>query len=155
MTAENGAVPDRLFSRLHGFNEAAADDRGKLEPQRPAGRRCDVASMRPRPMTAENGQPVLLVLVVLSASMRPRPMTAENRPAAARWRPTSVASMRPRPMTAENVGAAVRAIGVAVASMRPRPMTAENPRRPLRGLPAGARFNEAAADDRGKRAASG
>ena len=54
MTAENrrrGRERDRVRG---GFNEAAADDRGKpraVRRRRPVRRR---ASMRPRPMTAEN-----------------------------------------------------------------------------------------------------
>ena len=54
-------------------------------------------------MTAENEQDgVNFVTQLFLASMRPRPMTAENaRPADRRARP-GPASMRPRPMTAEN-----------------------------------------------------
>ena len=53
-------------------------------------------------------------------------------------------------MTAENRRLGLTRAELAAASMRPRPMTAENvsldvDRRSLRG-----RFNEAAADDRGK-----
>ena len=36
------------------------------------------ASMRPRPMTAENVRPAFDNEEALNASMRPRPMTAEN-----------------------------------------------------------------------------
>ena len=53
-------------------------------------------------MTAENALFSTAPGAVLTASMRPRPMTAENvgaQPEADRLRP---ASMRPRPMTAEN-----------------------------------------------------
>ena len=60
--------------------------------------------------------------------------------------------MRPRPMTAENTREETTMnLNDALASMRPRPMTAENgasaPTTPPRRTP---RFNEAAADDRGK-----
>ena len=54
-------------------------------------------------------------------------------------------------MTAENVPARVDVAHVAEqASMRPRPMTAENPRIAPATPPQASRFNEAAADDRGK-----
>ena len=54
MTAENGRIDSRTAAGHCGFNEAAADDRGKLDQ---AARRIELraASMRPRPMTAENG----------------------------------------------------------------------------------------------------
>ena len=54
-------------------------------------------------------------------------------------------------MTAENMSGTVRELGRFVASMRPRPMTAENERRRRRVSEDQSRFNEAAADDRGKR----
>ena len=41
------------FQAIFGFNEAAADDRGK-RGRAAAGLLRDRASMRPRPMTAEN-----------------------------------------------------------------------------------------------------
>ena len=101
-------------------------------------------------MTAENGGTPYVVGERGPASMRPRPMTAENvvdDDGNVRLR---TASMRPRPMTAENDGAYGYGISGELASMRPRPMTAEN--RPVvdarRELPDC--FNEAAADDRGK-----
>ena len=55
MTAENSAGPagDRCRS-ANRFNEAAADDRGKLEGDRAHAIAALSASMRPRPMTAEN-----------------------------------------------------------------------------------------------------
>ena len=80
MTAENSAATVRMFCSACRFNEAAADDRGKLPVVGPAQRRIADASMRPRPMTAEN---VNVASIAPSnqrcASMRPRPMTAENR----------------------------------------------------------------------------
>ena len=53
-------------------------------------------------------------------------------------------------MTAENPGGMGPPADDGPASMRPRPMTAENPVRPALRRGAGQRFNEAAADDRGK-----
>ena len=54
-------------------------------------------------MTAENvKRPADLPLDPLPASMRPRPMTAENSPLPASSAESGAASMRPRPMTAEN-----------------------------------------------------
>ena len=54
-------------------------------------------------MTAENGARLDDLLVVSAASMRPRPMTAENAAGLVRdVVQAAVASMRPRPMTAEN-----------------------------------------------------
>ena len=54
MTAENLHRLPPLSLRRARFNEAAADDRGKpLALRRPAGG-AHRASMRPRPMTAEN-----------------------------------------------------------------------------------------------------
>ena len=77
MTAENDRSPDRLATTRHSFNEAAADDRGKpvliVDTNHPI-----VASMRPRPMTAENPVSDGGKHPILPASMRPRPMTAEN-----------------------------------------------------------------------------
>ena len=65
------------------------------------------------------------------------------------------ASMRPRPMTAENAHRLDLGLDERGASMRPRPMTAENFRQSIQRRPAGcAGFNEAAADDRGKRRAT-
>ena len=81
-------------------------------------------------------------------------MTAENARDRAGAPLGGEASMRPRPMTAENRLEAERRAEDAHASMRPRPMTAEN-FTPAASAPAGGtRFNEAAADDRGKRPAS-
>ena len=57
-------------------------------------------------------------------------------------------------MTAENVFAGELAADRGEASMRPRPMTAENARRGERRGKPRRRFNEAAADDRGKRPAT-
>ena len=80
-------------------------------------------------MTAENVILVTGVLISDDASMRPRPMTAENSPdRRGAPCPRSRASMRPRPMTAEN-------------TYRTRPEARLS----------GCCFNEAAADDRGKR----
>ena len=78
MTAENGESGAVCkVSRASRFNEAAADDRGKRQ-----GRALGVvdrdASMRPRPMTAENPLGHVLSRDEAAASMRPRPMTAEN-----------------------------------------------------------------------------
>ena len=88
-----------------GFNEAAADDRGKPDRVDLGADRLDGASMRPRPMTAENRRVLQLGGLGAAASMRPRPMTAENpRATSATTRPRA-ASMRPRPMTAENLRA--------------------------------------------------
>ena len=82
MTAENRGSPASWSAPTNCFNEAAADDRGK---RRQRGRMVDraVASMRPRPMTAENGVRAAGSAVRAGASMRPRPMTAENAGAAA------------------------------------------------------------------------
>ena len=52
-------------------------------------------------------------------------------------------------MTAENLRHAGRRVADDPASMRPRPMTAENAGGPA-ARRADRRFNEAAADDRGK-----
>ena len=88
------------------------------------------------------------------ASMRPRPMTAENADGPRRRDRVRTASMRPRPMTAENAhdaGDLDEPRRLADASMRPRPMTAENSPAPSPAPAPSPRFNEAAADDRGKR----
>ena len=78
-------------------------------------------------MTAENERSRIVVEAERSASMRPRPMTAENAARSDHRPRRRVASMRPRPMTAENARVAIRSFHcAAVASMRPRPMTAEN-----------------------------
>ena len=58
-------------------------------------------------------------------------------------------------MTAENLAIPARPQRAQVpASMRPRPMTAENRRAPSPAARPSRRFNEAAADDRGKPAAA-
>ena len=54
MTAENGAAAGGSGRIRTRFNEAAADDRGKHHPGNGRIRGPDAASMRPRPMTAEN-----------------------------------------------------------------------------------------------------
>ena len=53
MTAENVRGNGARIGARSGFNEAAADDRGKL-PAGVGGAGVPWASMRPRPMTAEN-----------------------------------------------------------------------------------------------------
>ena len=177
MTAENLGVDGSGRPVDAGFNEAAADDRGKPRAVGLAdGRHHGDASMRPRPMTAENLTHLRRPPLRLLASMRPRPMTAENRDFPTGGRPAPGASMRPRPMTAENHerqgdgtaggggfneaaaddrGKPCHVLNTVVppsgASMRPRPMTAENRGRgPVQSGFGTARFNEAAADDRGK-----
>ena len=78
MTAENSRRASPRPRRRPGFNEAAADDRGKL-PLVTFGGAKSAASMRPRPMTAENErQRLVRGPIERPASMRPRPMTAEN-----------------------------------------------------------------------------
>ena len=86
------------------FNEAAADDRGKPpDPPRP-----DVGPKSFNEAAADDrGKRLVdqLPAAARRASMRPRPMTAENARRARRRRRRRVgASMRPRPMTAENSG---------------------------------------------------
>ena len=54
MTAENPGTPRAPIPRPGSFNEAAADDRGKPRAKGPAPIPPALASMRPRPMTAEN-----------------------------------------------------------------------------------------------------
>ena len=78
MTAENGHGLDGRRRPRPRFNEAAADDRGK--PARYVAVRILAAraSMRPRPMTAENADGDIETAAGATASMRPRPMTAEN-----------------------------------------------------------------------------
>ena len=56
-------------------------------------------------MTAENALFSSAPGAVLTASMRPRPMTAENMHRRRLQRQGAGASMRPRPMTAENMNA--------------------------------------------------
>ena len=118
-----------------------------------------LASMRPRPMTAENlsssrrrkrgcgcfneaaaddrgkppGAPPKPCGAIL-ASMRPRPMTAENERSRIVVEAERSASMRPRPMTAENAARSDHRPRRRVASMRPRPMTAENARVAIRSF---------------------
>ena len=85
MAAEN-AIPRKETARAGaGFNEAAANGRGKPDPPTTAA---------PRP----------------SASMRPRRMAAENADPPGRRRRRAVASMRPRRMAAENAGKTVYAV---------------------------------------------
>ena len=55
MTAENPGPAAASRRRRRCFNEAAADDRGKLGVLMNNARMEVAASMRPRPMTAENG----------------------------------------------------------------------------------------------------
>ena len=54
MTAENPSPPSPRPSRMRRFNEAAADDRGKPHKLPRTTSPALTASMRPRPMTAEN-----------------------------------------------------------------------------------------------------
>ena len=54
MTAENSGDPGANRGQDHRFNEAAADDRGKPCGRGTTCRPLRRASMRPRPMTAEN-----------------------------------------------------------------------------------------------------
>ena len=54
MTAENPPSPRRAARRGARFNEAAADDRGKRRGREGIDVPAPAASMRPRPMTAEN-----------------------------------------------------------------------------------------------------
>ena len=97
------SIRDMARLTLPCFNEAAADDRGKRGRPRPRFGSIQ-ASMRPRPMTAENVQTLEQVARRgRLASMRPRPMTAENREIASVPLDADLASMRPRPMTAENI----------------------------------------------------
>ena len=102
MTAENSSPSRARGTPADRFNEAAADDRGK------------------RPRAGDHAGEVV------AASMRPRPMTAENVRAEGGRTPDADASMRPRPMTAENGLQIEVAANRLPASMRPRPMTAEN-----------------------------
>ena len=64
----------------------------------------------------------------------------------------AAASMRPRPDAAENMKKEKVNPRVGKASMRPRPDAAENAREGGRPARTAARFNEAAARCRGKRA---
>ena len=156
MTAENGSTGRRARRWSWSFNEAAADDRGKLAADLDRAAKGVGASMRPRPMTAENRPHRHQRADRRRASMRPRPMTAENTLRYAHVSDHETASMRPRPMTAENRREHVqREPGALVASMRPRPMTAENGAGPAANGHPRRSFNEAAADDRGKRPRSG
>ena len=134
------------------------------------------ASMRPRPMTAENGEDQGPARRRVDASMRPRPMTAENTSSASgsraagtrfneaaaddrgkRCSSASVTSCGPcgfNEAAADDRGKrrpAHRGAGRPVASMRPRPMTAENAAPSPATIRPAQGFNEAAADDRGKR----
>ena len=54
MTAENRPRAADRRRRRNRFNEAAADDRGKPRRRRGGAAPAPAASMRPRPMTAEN-----------------------------------------------------------------------------------------------------
>ena len=56
MTAENASSRRRTSGSRRRFNEAAADDRGKQRQRLVRGPIKRPASMRPRPMTAENFQ---------------------------------------------------------------------------------------------------
>ena len=88
MTAENLPRVQSILPRVQCFNEAAADDRGKLTYRHYFTRFPTYASMRPRPMTAENNLDITRMADYhAGASMRPRPMTAEN--GAARREPHS------------------------------------------------------------------
>ena len=176
MTAENLSASRIVPAARRRFNEAAADDRGKLRIREQYKRGCFDASMRPRPMTAENMLAADAKPTRHGASMRPRPMTAENiaeapfgrfplhkgfNEAAADDRGKRIRSCRlaaPRggfnEAAADDRGKRGRrgaAHGVRSASMRPRPMTAENASGSASAAPSSPRFNEAAADDRGKR----
>ena len=151
MAAENSWLPIRTCRPPRGFNEAAANGRGKLGPLViPVD--LDVASMRPRRMAAENAEEGSGAVTGRGdASMRPRRMAAENasacscsassaagcfNEAAANGRGKQTdsrkasarmpASMRPRRMAAENAGGEAAAAARTGASMRPRRMAAEN-----------------------------
>ena len=131
--------------------------------------------MRPRHKTAENRRPrIVRRLQAKPASMRPRHKTAENLNTHPRYGEREPASMRPRHKTAENASTGSRPSRRPPASMRPRHKTAENPvpgrlsgsgraasMRPRHKTAentntwgartgAGAGFNEAAAQNRGK-----
>ena len=115
MTAENLAGRGAGSAGAACFNEAAADDRGKRPPAAIPDDRAH-ASMRPRPMTAENELEAVKGDRRALASMRPRPMTAENDAPPPTERRRTRASMRPRPMTAENgpVGVTIDAKALAL-----------------------------------------
>ena len=85
------------------FNEAAANGRGKRPCAGRGARATPRASMRPRRMAAENVRhDAGRVRRALPASMRPRRMAAENAVRAAEEPRGLAASMRPRRMAAEN-----------------------------------------------------
>ena len=115
-----------------GFNEAAADDRGKLYHLQHEPTYSHWASMRPRPMTAENF-PARQWGTTGQRSFNEAAADDRGKPSYPACNPSYLhrASMRPRPMTAENDALNGPHRGAGVASMRPRPMTAENP--PRRG----------------------
>ena len=78
MTAENRSAAASTRPARRSFNEAAADDRGK--PYRRLVRRADAASFN-EAAADDRGKPddvAVIARAAAAASMRPRPMTAEN-----------------------------------------------------------------------------
>ena len=127
MAAENPGRWPMISTPPLRFNEAAANGRGKRRrlhsPRDRLANRFNEA--------AANGRGKHL----------PQP---PNRPHHA------VASMRPRRMAAENRAGVDQCPGRTPASMRPRRMAAENSHRRLPSVRPRFRFNEAAANGRGK-----
>ena len=80
ITAENARRRRRGRPGGYRFNEAAAHHRGE-RPVDALPLVGQVASMRPRLITAENSGEALDALIGSYASMRPRLITAENSPA--------------------------------------------------------------------------
>ena len=111
MAAENILRAGRAVAPAAGFNEAAANGRGKPPPIPPLYRVRN-ASMRPRRMAAENLTRQAGFEHVRGASMRPRRMAAENGLLRFVERLAQLASMRPRRMAAEN-GSTIHEIDVA------------------------------------------
>ena len=151
-TAENPRSIRPTSGASSGFNEAAAQNRGKPWAccARARASSCfNEAAAQNRGKRLPRGVPLLGIHV---ASMRPRHKTAENGPRVAHRRGVTG---RFNEAAAQNRGKPQPSGLVAPdqpdASMRPRHKTAENRCAP--GMPRSRprRFNEAAAQNRGKR----
>ena len=105
MTAENFLLLGRLGVAHRRFNEAAADDRGKREHCDTDFLHMNSFNEAAADDRGKRGVPGLPEGAAVGASMRPRPMTAENTPGTDGRDVAVRASMRPRPMTAENKSA--------------------------------------------------
>ena len=129
MTAENPTHPPTTFPRWSGFNEAAADDRGKptrtSSPAATGGSSFNEAAADdrgkpPRRRRRSGASSCFNEAAADDRGKRPAPRPA-SRPAAARRFNEAAADDR-----GKQIAEGDRGLAAQEASMRPRPMTAEN-----------------------------